>query len=108
MDSYAVHAGVQGVITRFLVRALGGAIDTNAIPDRTVRRENQDASRAPSLSASACTSGRSSSTAPSKLLDPDFGDASSRRRCRRAAPENETGLYKAVIMSAELSAQIRF
>ena len=42
MDTYAIHAGVQGVITRFLVARVGGSFDSNAIPDRTVRRENQD------------------------------------------------------------------
>ena len=42
MDTYAIHAGVQGVITRFLVLRVGGTFDSNAIPDRTLRRENQD------------------------------------------------------------------
>ncbi|MGZ3444030.1 MAG: OmpP1/FadL family transporter, partial [Polyangia bacterium] len=42
MDTYAIHAGVQGVITRFLLVRVGGSLDSNAIPDRTMRRENQD------------------------------------------------------------------
>src|SRR5439155_20570760 len=43
LDSYALHVGVQGVVTRFLLLRLGWALDSSAIPDRTMRRENQDA-----------------------------------------------------------------
>src|SRR6202012_2554142 len=43
MDSYAVHFGIQGVITKFLLLRLGWSLDSNAIPDSTLRRENEDA-----------------------------------------------------------------
>ena len=38
----AVHAGVQGVINQYALVRLGYTWDGNAIPDSTVRRENQD------------------------------------------------------------------
>jgi hypothetical protein len=107
MDSYAVHAGVQGVITRFLVLRLGGSVDTNAIPDRTVRRENQDDLKGTVNLGVGVHVWKIFIDAAYELLIPTSGRVAA-TPLPTAAPENETGLYKAVIMSAELSAQIRF
>jgi len=107
MDSYTLHAGVQGVITRFLVLRLGGAMDTNAIPDRTVRRENQDDLKGTVDVGVGVHVWKIFIDAAYELLIPTSGRVVS-TPLPTAAPENETGLYRAVIMSAELSAQIRF
>jgi long-chain fatty acid transport protein len=108
MDSYTVHAGIQGVITRYLVARLGGSVDTNAIPDRTVRRENQDDLKGTVDVGLGVHVWKIFIDAAYELLIPTPGRVVSTPLPNAGAAENETGLYKAVIMSAELSAQIRF
>ena len=44
-DTYALHLGLQAVFTRFLVGRVGYTFDSNAIPDRDMRRENEDANK---------------------------------------------------------------
>jgi long-chain fatty acid transport protein len=108
MDSYAIHAGVQGVITRFLVARVGGSIDTNAIPDRTVRRENQDDLKGTVAAGLGVHIWKIFFDGAFELVFPTDGRVVSTPLPSMAAAENETGKYKAVIFSAELSAQIRF
>jgi long-chain fatty acid transport protein len=108
MDTYAIHAGVQGVITRFLVARLGGALDSNAIPDRTVRRENQDALKGTVDVGLGVHFWKIFVDAAFDLVVPTGGRVVSTPLPSMAAPENETGTYKALVYSAELSAQIRF
>jgi long-chain fatty acid transport protein len=108
MDTYAIHAGVQGVITRFLVLRVGGALDSNAIPDRTVRRENQDSLKGTVDVGFGLHFWKIFIDGAFDLLVPTDGRVVSTPVPSMSAPENETGLYKAVVYSAELSAQIRF
>lgn len=108
MDSYAIHAGVQGVITRFLLLRLGLAIDSNAIPDRTVRRENQDALKATVAGGVGLQFWKIFIDAAFEAFLP-LGDRTIATPLpTQAAAENETGKYSANVYSAELSAQIRF
>ena len=108
MDSYAVHAGVQGVITRFLLLRLGLAIDSNAIPDRTVRRENQDGFKATVAGGVGLHFWKIFIDAAFEAFLP-LGDRTIATPLpNKAAAENETGKYSASVYSAELSAQIRF
>lgn len=108
MDSYSVHAGVQGVITRYLVARLGGSVDTNAIPDRTVRRENQDDLKGTVAAGLGVHIWKIFIDGAFELLVPTSGRVVATPLPNAAGAENETGLYKALIYSAELSAQIRF
>ena len=108
MDTYAIHAGVQGVITRFLVARVGGALDTNAIPDRTVRRENQDGLKGTVAAGLGVHFWKIFVDAAFELIVPTDGRIVPTPLPSAAGPENETGLYSALIYSAELSAQIRF
>lgn len=104
MDSYAIHAGVQGVITRFLVARIGGSLDSNAIPDRTVRRENQDVLKGTVSAGLGVHFWKIFVDGAFELIVPTDG----RIVATPVGSENETGKYRAVIYSAELSAQIRF
>ncbi|MCU1282292.1 MAG: rane protein involved in aromatic hydrocarbon degradation [bacterium] len=108
MDSYAIHAGVQGVITRFLVARIGGSIDSNAIPDRTVRRENQDDLKGTVAAGLGVHFWKIFLDGAFELVVPTDGRVVSTPLPSMAGAENETGKYKAIIYSAELSAQIRF
>jgi long-chain fatty acid transport protein len=108
MDTYAIHAGVQGVITRFLVLRVGGALDSNAIPDRTVRRENQDSFKGTIDAGFGLHFWKIFIDGAFDLLVPTDGRVISTPVPSMSAAENETGLYRAVVYSAELSAQIRF
>jgi long-chain fatty acid transport protein len=108
MDTYAIHAGVQGVITRFLVVRVGGSVDSNAIPDRTVRRENQDAVKGTVNAGLGVHFWKIFLDGAFELIVPTDGRVVSTPIPSSVAPENETGKYKALIYSAELSAQIRF
>lgn len=108
MDSYAVHAGVQGVITRFLLLRLGLAVDSNAIPDRTVRRENQDGFKATVAGGVGLHVWKVFVDASFEAFLPLGERVVAAPLPSAAAAENETGRYSANVYSAELSAQIRF
>jgi len=109
MDTYALHVGVQGVITRFLVLRAGGALDSNAIPDRTLRRENQDNLKATVAAGFGLHFWRIFIDGAFELLVPGPPRVVSTPAISAAgAQENETGQYSAVVYTAELSAQIRF
>jgi long-chain fatty acid transport protein len=103
MDSYTLHAGLQGVITRFLVARIGGSLDTNAIPDRTVRRENQDDLKGTVNAGLGVHFWKLFIDGAAELLVPTSG-----RVVSTLSAENETGKYQALVFSLELSAQIRF
>lgn len=108
MDTYALHAGVQGAITRWLVARLGWSLDSNAIPDRTMRRENQDALKNTVAVGLGVHVWRLFFDGAFEMIVPTSGRVVATPEPSAAAPENETGLYKASVYSAELSAQIRF
>ncbi len=108
MDTYAIHAGVQGVITRFLLLRVGGALDSNAIPDRTVRRENQDGVKGTVSAGVGVHFWKIFVDAAFELIVPTSGRVVATPLPSMAGAENETGLYQSLVYSAELSAQIRF
>ncbi|HWE26788.1 MAG TPA: outer membrane protein transport protein [Polyangia bacterium] len=108
MDSYAIHAGVQGIITRFLVARIGASIESNAIPDRTVRRENQDDFKGTVNAGLGVHIWKIFLDGAFELVVPTDGRVVATPLPSAAGAENETGKYQALIFSAELSAQIRF
>lgn len=108
MDTYAIHAGVQGVITRFLLLRLGWSIDSNAIPDRTTRRENQDSLKQTLAAGVGVHVWKLFFDAAFEALLPTGARVVATPVPTATAPENETGRYDARVYSAELSAQIRF
>lgn len=108
MDTYAIHAGVQGVITRFLLVRVGGSLDSNAIPDRTMRRENQDGLKGTVAAGLGVHFWKIFLDAAFELIVPTSGRVIATPLPSMAGPENESGLYQNLIYSAELSAQIRF
>jgi long-chain fatty acid transport protein len=107
-DTYAIHAGVQGVITRYLVLRGGYSFDSNAIPDRTVRRENQDSVKHTLAAGLGVHFWKIYVDAAFEILLPAGTRVISTPLPTAAAAENETGSYEAHVYSAELSAQIRF
>jgi long-chain fatty acid transport protein len=107
MDSYSVHLGLQGVITRFLLLRFGLAYDSNAIPDRTVRRENEDAQKATIAGGFGLKFWKIFIDGAFEAFLPLAARTVS-TPTPAASPENETGRYSATVYSAELSAQIRF
>ena len=108
MDTYTVHLGVQGVITRFLVARLGWAYDSNAIPDRTSRRENQDGPKDTVAAGLGVHFWKIFLDGAFEVLLPSAGRVISTPLPNAGGPENETGTYLAIVYTAELSAQIRF
>jgi hypothetical protein len=108
MDTYALHAGVQGVITRFLLVRLGWSLDSNAIPDRTMRRENQDSLKQTLAFGVGVHVWKLFFDAAFETLLPTGARVVATPIPNATAPENETGRYDAQVYSAELSAQIRF
>jgi long-chain fatty acid transport protein len=104
MDTYAVHVGFQGIVNRYLLLRLGWALDSNAIPDRTMRRENQDALKSTLAVGVGVHVWKLFFDGAFEAFLP-LGD--------RVVPndpsgENESGKYVATIYTASLSAQIRF
>ncbi|HEX6835924.1 MAG TPA: outer membrane protein transport protein [Polyangia bacterium] len=108
MDTYAIHAGVQGVITRFLLVRVGGSVDSSAIPDRTMRRENQDALKGTVSAGLGVHFWKIFVDAAFELIVPAGSRVIATPIPSAAAAENESGSYQSSIYSAELSAQIRF
>jgi long-chain fatty acid transport protein len=103
-DSYALHVGLQGTITRFLQARIGWALDGNAIPDRAVRRENQDGLK----STFAVGLGLHVWKLFFDLAFEAFLPLPARTVANQVGAENEAGVYDAHIYSVELGAQIRF
>ena len=108
LDTYALHAGVQGVITRFLLVRLGWSLDSSAIPDRTMRRENQDSLKQTLAAGVGVHVWKLFFDAAFEALLPTGARVVATPIPSATAPENETGRYDAHVYSAELSAQIRF
>ena len=108
LDTYTLHAGVQGVITRIPRSALGWSLDSSAIPDRTVRRENQDNLKTTVAAGLGVHVWKIFIDGAFELLVPTGGRVVATPLPSAAGAENETGKYTALVYSAELSAQIRF
>jgi long-chain fatty acid transport protein len=103
-DTYAFHLGVQAAFTRFLLGRVGYTFDSNAIPDRTMRRENQDADKH--------TFGFGVGLHFWKLfIDLAFEallPTSPRTIANQVGLENEAGSYDSRVYSLELGLQFRF
>jgi long-chain fatty acid transport protein len=103
-DTYAVHLGFQGIITRYLLARLGLSVDSNAISDRDVRRENQDGLKSTLAVGLGVHFWKLFIDAAFETLLPLPG----RTVANDPSGENESGLYVAHVYSAEVAAQIRF
>jgi long-chain fatty acid transport protein len=103
-DSWAARVGLQAVATRWLLFRLGWAWDSNAVPDRTMRRENTDGDK----STLALGIGVHFWKIFIDTAFEAFLPIGERKVTTAYAGENETGRYDALVFSGELSAQIRF
>jgi long-chain fatty acid transport protein len=103
-DSFAVRLGIQAVLARFMLARLGWMIDTPAIPEQTVRRENHDNLKSTLAVGLGFNFWRIYIDAAFEALLP----LPARDVRTQVGTENEAGLYNADIYSLELSAQIRF
>jgi hypothetical protein len=103
-DSWALHLGLQASLTRFLQARVGWALDGNAIPDRTMRRENQDGLK----STIAVGAGLHFWKLFFDLAFEAFLPLPARTVATQVGSENEAGVYNANVYSVELGAQIRF
>jgi long-chain fatty acid transport protein len=102
-DSYALHIGLQGILTRFMLARLGWTLDGNAIPDSTIRRENQDNLKSTLAVGLGFHFWRIFLDAAFEALLPLPA-----RVITTQGTANEAGSYEAHIYSAELSAQVHF
>jgi hypothetical protein len=103
-DSWGVHVGMQVVTFRWALLRIGWAWDSNAVPDRTMRRENTDGDKS---TVSAGLGIHVWKIFIDGALEA-FLPIGSRKVTTAYLGENETGRYEALVFSGELSAQIRF
>ncbi len=101
-DVFSFHAGVQGIITRFLLARLGVAYDPQANPDATQRRENEDGNKVTINCGLGVHFWKLFLDGAFEALLPTGS------RTVAQGADNEGGRYKATIYTAELAAQIRF
>jgi long-subunit fatty acid transport protein len=107
-DTYTVHAGAQITATRFLLFRVGASVDSDALPDRTVRRENRDELKATVACGFGVHVWKLFFDGAFEAVLPFSDRVVAAPEPNAAMPENETGRYSAKVYSAELSAQIRF
>jgi long-subunit fatty acid transport protein len=101
-DNFTLHAGAEGTFSRFAVR-LGFGVDTNAIPDATSRRENRDGLKYD------ITGGAGVRVGPARIdaaVDYLFGLDNG--RVIPKGPEAEAGVYRATVLTFELSGTVAF
>jgi long-chain fatty acid transport protein len=103
-DSWGVHLGLQAVATSWMLVRVGWAWDSNAVPDRTMRRENTDGDK----STVALGLGFRIWKVFIDAAFESFIPIGERTVSKPYVGENETGKYSALVFSGELSAQIRF
>jgi long-chain fatty acid transport protein len=111
MDAYSVHLGLQGIITRFLLARVGWALDSNAIPDATVRRENIDALKSTLAVGVGLHFWKLFIDAAFEAFLPMGSRVVLEQLPSQQpgqGPPNEAGTYNASVYTAELSAMIRF
>ena len=104
-DSYALHFGAQVIATRFLLLRAGYAVDSNAVPDSTVRRENIDSLKGTVSAGLGLHFWKLFIDAAFESLIP-LGPSA--REVKQSGTDNEGGAYEARVYSVELSAQIHF
>jgi long-chain fatty acid transport protein len=104
-DSYALHLGLQTVISKNVLVRAGYALDSNAIPDATVRRENQDALKGTVSAGLGLHFWKLFLDAAFEALVPVSGSA---RTVTVQGPDNEAGKYSAGLYTVEIAGQIHF
>jgi len=104
-DSYALHLGLQTIVSKNVLLRAGYALDSNAIPDSTVRRENQDALKGTVAAGLGLHFWKLFIDAAFEALVPVSGTA---RTIAVQGPDNEAGKYSAQVYSVEIAAQIHF
>lgn len=108
-DTYAIHVGVQGAVTRFMLLRLGWSWDSNAIPDLTLRRENIDSDKSTLAFGLGFHFWKIFLDAAFETLLPiGSRTVTTPFASTMYGAENEPGRYDAHVYSAELSAQVRF
>jgi hypothetical protein len=111
-DSYALHLGLQTVLTKNILVRVGYALDSNAIPDSTVRRENQDALKGTVGAGLGLHFWRIFIDAAFEALVPVGGSSRSVSQVLdqngNPTADNEGGKYTAQVYSLELAAQLHF
>jgi long-chain fatty acid transport protein len=107
MDSWSFHLGLQTIITKWMLIRAGYAADLNAIPDATVRRENQDANKG--------TLGVGLGFRPHRRIAIDAAfetllplGPTTRTVKQNADNTNEGGSYSAQVFSVELAGTVYF
>jgi long-chain fatty acid transport protein len=105
MDTYALHLGLQTVISKNVLVRAGYALDSNAIPDSTVRRENQDALKGTVAAGLGLHFWKLFLDAAFEALVPVSGTT---RTVAIQGPDNEAGQYSAAVYSVEIAGQIHF
>jgi long-chain fatty acid transport protein len=103
-DTFAAHLGVQAAITRFLVARVGYTFDGNAISDRDMRRENEDANKHTFGFGLGLHFWKLFIDAAFEALLP----TSPRVIANQVGTENEAGSYDSRVYSLELGVQFRF
>jgi long-chain fatty acid transport protein len=109
-DTYALHLGLQTIITQNVLVRLGYALDSNAIPDSTVRRENQDSLKGTVAAGIGLHFWRVFIDAAFETLVPVNGTARvvSQQLTGTTSPDNEAGSYSAQVYSVEVAASLHF
>jgi long-chain fatty acid transport protein len=103
-DTFALHAGLQTIITKNVLVRAGYSFDTNAIDDCCIRRESQDALKQTLAAGLGLHFWRLFIDASFEALVP----LNSGRVIRQMGITNEAGLYHSNVFNAALSAMIRF
>jgi long-chain fatty acid transport protein len=104
-DTYALHLGLQTIISKNVLVRVGYALDSNAIPDATVRRENQDALKGTVAAGLGLHFWKLFLDAAFEALVPVSGSV---RTISMQGPDNEAGKYSASVYTVEISGQIHF
>jgi long-chain fatty acid transport protein len=104
-DSWALHIGLQTILSKNVLIRAGYALDTNAIPDATVRRENQDSLKGTVAAGLGLHFWKLFIDAAFEALVPVSGTS---RIVSMQGPDNEAGKYSAEVYSVEIAAQIHF
>jgi long-chain fatty acid transport protein len=110
-DTFAFHLGVQAAFTRFLVGRVGYTWDGNAVPDRTMRRENEDNDKHTLGFGLGLHFWKLFIDVAFEALLPTGARVISQQYgvpAGGASPENESGSYDSRVYSLELGLQFRF
>jgi long-chain fatty acid transport protein len=107
-DVFTIHAGVQAVINRHALVRLGYTWDGNAIPDSTVRRENQDGTKNFLSAGLGLHVWRLYLDGAFQILIPGGERVVGTQVNGPQAPDNEAGSYKAQAYTLALSGNLHF